>query len=197
MRERCYALRHGVGLNNPSVLPLASHRLGGARETPPRSGNAPNNGAFPSSQVVKAPPRRGKAFWSAARFVCRMTLYACRSSSHKTRYASFVGTLKDKKAFARPPRRLKDRVPKKHFAKQKICGKRRRRRKWRGDDGRHPPHYAPCGDEATPSVCFANTSLLYRAPKKHFAKQKICGKRRRKPSGQAARNAAADLRALR
>ena len=31
-----------------------------------------------------------------------MTLYACRSSSHKTRYASFVGTLKDKKAFARP-----------------------------------------------------------------------------------------------
>ena len=144
MRERYYFLRHGVGLNNPSVLPLARHRLGGARETPPRSGNAPNNGAFPSSQVVKAPPRRGKAFWSAARFVCRMTLYACRSSSHKTRYASFVGTLKDKKAFARPPRRLKDRVPKKHFAKQKICGKRRR-----------------------------------------------------KSSGQAARNAAADLRALR
>ena len=32
------------------------HRLGGARETPPRSGNAPNNGAFPSSQVVKATP---------------------------------------------------------------------------------------------------------------------------------------------
>ena len=49
------------GLNNPSGLPLASfraarHRLGGARETPPRSGNAPNNGAFPSSQVVKATP---------------------------------------------------------------------------------------------------------------------------------------------
>ena len=43
-------------INNPSVLPSASHRLGGARETPPRSGNAPNNGAFPSSQVVKATP---------------------------------------------------------------------------------------------------------------------------------------------
>ena len=60
-------------INNPSVLPSASHRLGGARETQPRSGNAPNNGAFPSSQVVKATPRRGKAFGSAARFVCRMT----------------------------------------------------------------------------------------------------------------------------
>ena len=157
MRERCYFLRRSVGLNNPSVLPsashrlggarrtpprsgnfptmgnfqarkwqrahralrkkalarplhrggyieegLASHRLGGARETPPRSGNAPNNGASPSSKAVKAPPRRGKAFWSAARFVCRMTLYACRSSSHKTRYAIFVGTLKDKKALSRP-----------------------------------------------------------------------------------------------
>ena len=59
-------------LNNPSVLPSASHlplhrggyieevsashRLGGARETPPRSGNAPSNGAFPSSKAVKAPP---------------------------------------------------------------------------------------------------------------------------------------------
>ena len=26
------------------------------------------------------------------------------------------------------------------------------RRKWRGDDGRHPPHYAPCGDAVTPSA---------------------------------------------
>ena len=36
----------------------ACHRLGGARETPPRSGNPPNNGAFPSSQVVNATPWR-------------------------------------------------------------------------------------------------------------------------------------------
>ena len=32
-----YSLRHTARLNNPSVLPLARHRLGGARETPPRS----------------------------------------------------------------------------------------------------------------------------------------------------------------
>ena len=66
---------------------------------------APSNGAFPSSQVVKAPPRRGKAVWSAARFVCRMTLCACRSSSRKTRYAIFVGALKNKKALAHPSRK--------------------------------------------------------------------------------------------
>ena len=78
------------------------HRLGGARETPPRSGNGTLHVPFPSSQMAKSPPRRGKAFWSAARFVCRMTIYACRSSSHKTRYAIFVGTLKDKKALSRP-----------------------------------------------------------------------------------------------
>ena len=102
LREPYDSLRRVAELNNPSVLPLASHRLGGARETPPRSGNAPSNGAFPSSQVGKAPPRRGKAVWSAARFVCRMTLYACRSSSRKTRYAIFVGALKDKKALAHP-----------------------------------------------------------------------------------------------
>ena len=66
-----------------------------------------NNGAFPSSQMAKSPPRRGKAFWSAARFVCRMTLYACRSSSHKTRHAIFVGTLK---------------LSHKAFAAQNLCG---------------------------------------------------------------------------
>ena len=80
LREPYDSLRRVAELNNPFVLPLASHRLGGARETPPRSGNAPSNGAFPSSQVGKAPPRRGKAVWSAARFVCRMTLYACGDS---------------------------------------------------------------------------------------------------------------------
>ena len=83
------------------------HRLGGARETPPRSGNAPNNGAFPSSQAAKSPPRRGKAVWSAARFVCRMTLYTCRSSSHKTRHAIFAGALK---------------LSHKAFAAQNLCG---------------------------------------------------------------------------
>ena len=102
LRRRGDFFRHVAELNNPSGLPLARHRLGGARETPPRSGNGTLHVPFPSSQVVKAPPRRGKAFWSAARFVCRMTLYACRSSSHKTRYAIFVGTLKDKKALSRP-----------------------------------------------------------------------------------------------
>ena len=100
-------------LNNPSVLPLASHRLGGARKTPPRSGNFPTMGNFQARRRSKSPPRRGKAFWSAARFVCRMTLYACRSSSHKTRYAIFVGTLKDKKALSRP-------FPKKSFASQNL-----------------------------------------------------------------------------
>ena len=50
--------------------------------------------------------RRGKALWSAARFVCRMTLCACRSSSRKTRHAIFVGALKNKKALAHSsPRR--------------------------------------------------------------------------------------------
>ena len=39
--------------------------------------------------------------------------------------------------------------------------------------------------------------LILQGSHKDFAEQKICGKRRRKPSGQAARNAAADLRALR
>ena len=86
--------------------PLQSRQLFSRGRARARSGNAPSNGAFPSSQVVKAPPRRGKAVWSAARFVCRMTLYACRSSSRKTRYAIFVGALKNKKALAHPsPRR--------------------------------------------------------------------------------------------
>ena len=67
-----------------------------------RSGNGTLHVPFPSSKAVKATPRRSKAFGSAARFVCRMTLYACHSSSHKTRYAIFVGTLKDKKALSRP-----------------------------------------------------------------------------------------------
>ena len=90
------------GYNNPSVLPLASHRLGGARKTPPRSGNFPTMGNFQARRRSKSPPRRGKAFWSAARFVCRMTLYACRSSSHKTRHAIFVGTLKARKHLLAP-----------------------------------------------------------------------------------------------
>ena len=78
-----------------------------------RSGNDAHNAPFPSLKAVKAPPRRGKAFWSAARFVCRMTLYACRSSSHKTRYAIFAGALKAKKALSRP-------FPKKSFASQNL-----------------------------------------------------------------------------
>ena len=69
-----------------------------------RLGNGAHNAPFPSSQMVNATPRRGKAVWSAARFVCRMTLYACRSSSRKTRHAIFAGALKAKKAFARPRR---------------------------------------------------------------------------------------------
>ena len=48
-------------------------------------------------RVIAHPPkrrlRRGKAVWSAARFVCRMTLCACRSSSRKTRHAIFAGAL--------------------------------------------------------------------------------------------------------
>ena len=58
LREPYDSFRRVSELNNPSVLPLASHRLGGARETPPRSGNAPSNGAFPSSQVGNATPWR-------------------------------------------------------------------------------------------------------------------------------------------
>ena len=83
----------------PSCLRQATVSRGRDRA---RSGNGTLHVPFPSSQMAKSPPRRGKAFWSAARFVCRMTLYACRSSSHKTRYAIFVGTLKDKKALSRP-----------------------------------------------------------------------------------------------
>ena len=113
-----YSLSHAAELNNPSVLPLASHlplhrggyieeflashRLGGARKTPPRSGNFPTMGNFQARKWSKSPPRRGKALWSAARFVCRMTLYACRSSSHKTRHAIFVGTLKARKHLLAP-----------------------------------------------------------------------------------------------
>ena len=97
-----YSLSHAAELNNPSVLPLASHRLGGARKTPPRSGNFPTMGNFQARRRSKSPPRRGKALWSAARFVCRMTLYACRSSSHKTRHAIFVGTLKARKHLLAP-----------------------------------------------------------------------------------------------
>ena len=52
--------------------------------------------------MVNATPRRGKAFWSAAHFVCRMPLCACRSSSHKTRYATFAGTLKARKHLLAP-----------------------------------------------------------------------------------------------
>ena len=97
-----YSLSHAAELNNPSVLPLASHRLGGTRKTPPRSGNFPTMGNFQARRRSKSPPRRGKALWSAARFVCRMTLYACRSSSHKTRHAIFVGTLKARKHLLAP-----------------------------------------------------------------------------------------------
>ena len=42
-------------------------------------------------------------------------------------------------------------IQKKILQSKRFFGKRRRRRKWRGDDGRHPPHYAPCGDAVTPS----------------------------------------------
>ena len=41
----------------------------------------------------------------------------------------------------------------------RVLPREKSRRKWRGDDGRHPPHYAPCGDEATPSVAFGDSSL--------------------------------------
>ena len=98
---------------------------------------------FQARKWQKAPPRRGKAVWSAARFVCRMTLYACRSSSHKTRYAIFVGTLKDKKALSRPL---------------------------------HRGGYIEEGLAITPSVCFADTSLLYRAPAKILRSKRFAGR---------------------
>ena len=55
------------------------------------------------------------------------------------------------------------------------------------------------GSTCSPSAREARggRSFLLQGSRKDFAQQKICGKRRRKPSGQAARNAAADLRALR
>ena len=59
---------------------------------------------------------------------------------------------------------------------------------------RHPPLHREGYNKVTPS---AARPFCGRAARKDFAKQKICGKKRRKPSGQAARNAAADLRALR
>ena len=95
-----YSLSHGVGLTTPpSCLWQDTVSRGGNRA---RSRNGANNAPFLSSQAAKSPPRRGKAFWSAARFVCRMTLYACHSSSHKTRCAIFAGALKGKKAPAHP-----------------------------------------------------------------------------------------------
>ena len=44
------------------------------------------------------------------------------------------------------------------FAAQRFFGKRRRGRRRRGDDVRHPPHDAPCGDAATPSVSLRPTA---------------------------------------
>ena len=105
--------RRVSGVDNPSVGLLPRPTPSRAVEPALRSENAPNNGAFQSSQVAKSPPRRGKAVWSAARFVCRMTLYACRSSSRKTRHAIFAGALKAKKALSRP-------FPKKSFASQNL-----------------------------------------------------------------------------
>ena len=52
-------------LNNPSGLPFASHRLGGARKTPPRSGNFPTMGNFQARKW--STPHRGVAKKAFAR----------------------------------------------------------------------------------------------------------------------------------
>ena len=54
-------------------------------------------------------------------------------------------------------------LQKKILQSKRFFGKRRRRRKWRGDDGRHPPHDAPCGDAVTPSGLLRSPAPSKRA----------------------------------
>ena len=44
--------------------------------------------------------------------------------------------------------------------------------------------YAPCGDAVTPSVCFADTSLLYRVPAKILRSKRFVGRGRGRQGGK-------------